>query len=172
MFSDQPSAITFNTNGISVGAASYNIVAIRKAFSLTAGAGNAVVGNGQAANAIAGDLFTNTTTGSLTVEYDVVPVSAAGCLGDVLTITLTVDPKPVLNPNLDASVCSDLASGITLSTNGLSVAALNYNITDIRVAAGLVPIRSECINWKWPGSECHCRRYLYKPNLRIINGRI
>jgi hypothetical protein len=136
--SDLPSGITLNTDGISIPAANYNILDIRVAVGLSASGGNAGTGNGQAANAIAGDIFTNTTAGSLTVEYDLVPVSGGGCLGDMATIILTIDPEPVLDPNLDATVCSDLPSGITLNTNGISVAAANYNIINIRVAGGLV----------------------------------
>ena len=78
--------------------------------------------------------LTNTTAASLTVEYDVVPVSSGGCLGDMVTITLTVDPEPVMDPNLDNTVCSDELSAINLNTNGISVAAASYNILAIRKA--------------------------------------
>ena len=43
-----------------------------------------------------------------------------------------------MNPNLDATVCSDNAIGVTLSTNGTSVAATGFDIMDIRLAGGLV----------------------------------
>ena len=88
-------------------AAGYNITEIRVSGGLTAGAGNAVVGDGQGANAIFNDVFTNQTASSLTVEYDVVPVSGEGCEGEMRTVILTVRPEPVLDPNLDATVCSD-----------------------------------------------------------------
>ncbi len=36
------------------------------------------------------------------------------------------------------TVCSDIASGISLNVAGGSVAAINYNINDIRVSPGLI----------------------------------
>ena len=136
--SDVSSGIVLNTNGVSVAAASYNITDIRVSGGLVAGAGNAVAGNGQGANAIAGDIFTNTTANALTVEYDIIPVSGAGCTGDLRTVVLTVNPEPVLDPGLDATVCSDVPSGIVLNTNGTSVSAVSYNLVAIRVDAGLI----------------------------------
>ena len=136
--SDENSGITLNTNGISIGADHYNIADIRTGFGLVADPGNAIAGNNQTAAAIFNDVFTNTTNSSLTVQYDIVPVSGDGCEGDQVTVTLTVDPEPVLNPGLDNTVCSGIASGITLSDNGASVAAATYNISAIRVAPGLI----------------------------------
>ncbi|GAJ21186.1 unnamed protein product, partial [marine sediment metagenome] len=100
--------------------------------------GNASTGNSQPANVIAGDKFTNTTSGVLTVVYDIVPVSADGCKGDMVQITLTVNPEPVLSPSLNKPVCSDVASGIVLDVAPGSVAAASYNLTGINAAGGLV----------------------------------
>ncbi len=137
--SDQPSSITLNTDGTSVGAAGYNIISIRKDFNLIANAGNATTGVGQLADAIVNDMFTNNTPGALTVEYDIRPVSGAGCIGDMVTILLTVDPKPVMDPNLNKETCSNQPSGILLKTNGTSEPAASYNIIDIRVDVALIP---------------------------------
>ena len=136
--SDNISGIVLGVAGGSVSAVGYNINAITVAGGLAAGGSNASTGNGQPANAIRDDVFTNTTNSSLTVQYDIVPVSGDGCEGDQVTVTLTVDPEPVLNPGLDNTVCSGIASGITLSGNGASVAAATYNISAIRVAPGLI----------------------------------
>ncbi len=78
------SNITLATNGTSVAANVYNISAIRVAAGLNASVGNATPGTGQAANAIFNDGFTNNTANPLTVEYDIVPVSADGCYGDMV----------------------------------------------------------------------------------------
>src|SRR5690606_38785000 len=86
--------------------------------------------------AIAGDIFTNTTANPLTVVYSVPPISGAGCAGDPINITLTVNPEPVVSSSFNATVCSDVAGGITLNTNGLSVGATAYDIT-ATVAGGL-----------------------------------
>lgn len=138
--SDLPIALTLNTNGSSVAASTYNITNRTIAGGLTAGGGNvAVPFNGVAANYLASDVFTNNGPAPLTVSYTVVAVSAAGCVGDSKVITITIDPEPVVSSTLNATVCSDLATGLTLNTNGTSVAAFNYNITAQSVDPGLTP---------------------------------
>lgn len=138
--SDLPVNLTLNTNGSSVAAATYNVSAITIAPGLIAAGTNAVIpGNGVAANYLANDVFTNPTAGSLTVAYTVAGVSAAGCLGNTRVITMTINPEPVISPALDATVCSDVATGLTLNTNGTSVAALNYDIVSRTIAGGLTP---------------------------------
>ena len=130
--SDVASGITLSDDGIAVAAATFNITAIN--FNgLTASAGAPVTGTGFASNEIVDDAYTNQTMNPVNVVYTVVPVSASGCLGDALNVALTVNPEPVLDPNLDASVCSDVASGITLTSNGVSVAAATFNITAINL---------------------------------------
>ncbi len=136
--SDVATGLVLNTNGASVAAATYNITAISISAGLTAFGGNAVVPtNGVAANYLAGDMFTNTGGVSRTVTYTVIPVSASGCLGDSKVVTVTVDPEPVVSTGLDATICSDVLIGLTLNTNGTSVAAANYNITSQTISAGL-----------------------------------
>ncbi|MBL7849295.1 MAG: gliding motility-associated C-terminal domain-containing protein, partial [Cyclobacteriaceae bacterium] len=137
--SDSPTGLVLNTNGSSVAAANYNITGITIAAGLSAAGGNAVVpANGVGVNYLSGDIFTNTGALPLTVVYTVVPVSAAGCLGDPQAITMTINPEPVVSPSLDATLCSDIATGLTLNTNGSSVAAATYNITSSTVAGALV----------------------------------
>ncbi|MFK7969877.1 MAG: PKD-like domain-containing protein [Bacteroidia bacterium] len=136
--SDAASGISLGVNSTPVAAANYNIVTITPAAGLVAAAGNATTGDAQAASAIAADAFTNTGAAALDVAYEISPVSADGCRGDTITVTLTIDPEPVAATNLDATVCSDNAAGITLNTNGMSVAAANYTIVSITPAAGLV----------------------------------
>jgi SdrD B-like domain/GEVED domain/PKD-like domain len=128
--SDVASAITFNTAAGSVAASTYNITAINM-NGLTASAGSPAVGNGLAANIIADDAYTNKTTADVNVIYTVRPVSAAGCVGDAMNVTLTVRPEPILASGLDKIVCSKTPSAITLSSNASAVAASTYNITAI-----------------------------------------
>ncbi|MBX7125560.1 MAG: hypothetical protein K1X47_07695, partial [Cyclobacteriaceae bacterium] len=136
--SDLPIALVLNTNGTSVGAASYNITARSISAGLTPSIANAAVpANTVAANYLSNDVFTNTGAVSRTVTYTVVPVSSGGCLGAARIITMTIDPEPVVSTTLDATVCSNLPIGLTLNTNGTSVAALNYNVTAVSAAAGL-----------------------------------
>lgn len=131
--------LVLNTNGSSVAAANYNITARTVAIGLVANAGNATVpASSVAANYLAGDIFSNTGSTSLNVTYTVVPISAAGCLGDPRVITLTINPEPVIANGLDVTICSGSVTGITLNTNGTSVSASNYNITARTIPGGLV----------------------------------
>jgi gliding motility-associated-like protein len=137
--SDIATGLTLNTNGTSVAAANYNVTLINVPGGLIAAGSNAVAANGVAANYLALDVFTNTTAAPLDVQYTVVPVSAVGCQGNPRVITITINPEPVIATTLDATVCSDLNTGLTLNTNGVSVAASLYDITSRTVAAGLTP---------------------------------
>ncbi|MEQ9209975.1 MAG: PKD-like domain-containing protein, partial [Pseudomonadales bacterium] len=139
--SSLPTGLTLNTNGTSVAAANYNIQTITVPGGLTPGGANLPVpANGVAANYLANHTFRNTGPVALNVIYRVVPVSGAACLGDFLDITVTIDPEPVVDPTLNATVYSDDISGILLNTNGVSVAATNYDITLISQEAGLVGV--------------------------------
>ncbi len=138
--SDVRTNIVLSTNGLSVPAAAFNIVNITVAGGLTPAAGNSSVQNGVNANAILNDRFTNTTNGSLTVEYTIVPVSAQGCLGDPATVVVTVDPEPVLDPALSPlPACSDVTTGVLLAVAPGSAPAVSYNITQINWDIGLQP---------------------------------
>ncbi|MBS1557631.1 MAG: gliding motility-associated C-terminal domain-containing protein [Bacteroidetes bacterium] len=130
--------LVLNTNGTSVGAANYNITARAISAGLTPNVANAAVPvAGVPANYLSNDVYTNTGASPLTVTYTVVPVSSSGCLGVAKVITITINPEPVVSSTLDATVCSIVPIGLTLNTNGSSVAAANYNITAITIAGGL-----------------------------------
>lgn len=120
--SGQPFAQTLATDGVSIGATNYNVSAVKDP-ALT---GTATSENNLAANALASDNFVNTTSVPLTVVYTVTPNGTNGCMGDPRTVTLTVNPEPVLiNPGISA-VCSGDITNITLATNGTSVGAASY----------------------------------------------
>jgi len=98
-------------------------------------------GNGFLANEIFGDIFTNTTGGNLTVQYSVVPVSAAGCPGIAGQVNLTVRPEPTLAPNLNDVICSTVESvGVQLVVATGSVAADLFQITAINNPSGLTAV--------------------------------
>jgi hypothetical protein len=123
--SDAPLGISFNSS-TSVAAATYNITAITL-NGLVASAGNPATGTGLAANVIADDAFTNNTNGTVDVIYNVTPVSADGCLGNPFTLTVTVNPEPVVADQTQA-VCSDAPVGVNFNSS-TSVAATTYNVT-------------------------------------------
>ncbi|MCB0495903.1 MAG: PKD domain-containing protein [Cyclobacteriaceae bacterium] len=136
--SDGSIGITLTNNGTSIAAANYNIVSVNIPVGITAAGTNAAVpASGVASNYLSTDKYTNQTSGALIVQYDVQGVSGAGCIGDIRTISVTINPEPVIDPGLDATVCSDAAIGLTLNTNGTSVAAANYNIVAVTIPAGL-----------------------------------
>lgn len=132
--SDSPAAITLSGPG----AVSYNIVNVAIPAGITPA--SRPLGNGLPANAIAADLFTNTTGGSLIVQYAIVPVSALGCTGDTRVVNLTVQPEPVLDPALVDEICSSTESvSIVLKVATGSFPADQYEITSVN-PNGLTPI--------------------------------
>ncbi len=134
--SGETSGITLGVTGTSVAAASYDIIAINVQGGLTQ-TGTATIGAGQADNAIAFDAYENLSSGPLQVTYDVVPVSADGCEGDLLTITLTVSPEPILLPE-SPTVCSGEGTGIVFTVAGGSTMAMNYNVVSFTPDPALV----------------------------------
>jgi hypothetical protein len=99
-----------------VAAFNYNITAINVSAGLTADAGNvAVPATGVATGYLTNDKYTNVTNSPLTVTYTVVPVSAALCAGDPRDVVITINPQPIVSTALDATVCSDLATSLTLA---------------------------------------------------------
>ncbi|MEM6524961.1 MAG: PKD-like domain-containing protein [Bacteroidota bacterium] len=91
-------------------------------------------------NLILNDVFTNTTNGIDNVVYTVTPYFGA-CSGTDFTITVTIDPEPVLDGGLSpAPVCSDVPSGITLIEEDTppSVTAVAFDINSITVGPDLV----------------------------------
>ena len=132
--SDSPSVVSLGVSS-SVAAATYNITAINQ-NGLTASAGNPVVGNGFLANEIADDAWTNTTPLPVDVVYTVVPVSADDCQGNPFTVTLTINPEPVV-ANQTSTICSDINSGLLLNPSS-SIFATSYTISTIN-SNGLTP---------------------------------
>lgn len=143
--SDVPSGIIVGPAAGSTAITDFELKSIVKAPALVAGGSNAGLGNytanlpGGQSDFLANDTFTNTTNGPLLVTYTVVPI-ANGCRGGDFTIVFTVNPAPAVEDNLNRTVCSDEAAGITFATeiSPLSVAAASYNIVSISAQAGLV----------------------------------
>lgn len=124
--SDAAVGLALTTSATSVAASSYNITTANGGLSQSAGTASA--GNGKAANELVDDVWRNTGLNPVNVVYTVRPVSAAGCIGDPFTITVTVNPEPV-GANSTATRCSDEVVGLTLTTSAASVSASTYNIS-------------------------------------------
>lgn len=82
-------------------------------------------------NANITDTYTNTTASAVTITYTVTPISTANCVGDTFTVTVTVDPEPVMSSALSATVCSNTATGVVLSVAVGSVAADSFRVVSI-----------------------------------------
>jgi gliding motility-associated-like protein len=134
--SDAPLAVNFNSSS-SVATNAYNVTALTL-NNLTVSAGAAAVANGLSASALADDAFTNTTSAPVDVIYTIVPVSAAGCLGNPFTVTVTVNPEPVV-VNQTVVACSGAPfTGFVLGNNNSGPNVASYNITAINLN-GLTP---------------------------------
>jgi gliding motility-associated-like protein len=101
-------------------------------------------GNGVADDAIVNDQFQNLKAVPLPVNYTVIPVNigATGkeCPGDAEIITLTIKPEPQLHPTLDKELCSDIETGIILSSASNTFPADKFIIESIYVPAGVKAI--------------------------------
>ena len=126
--SDELAGIILSLDGLTAAVAdSFDIVEINNG-GLTAGGSNAVVGRTESSNALANDSWTNITAAAVDVTYKVAPLTADGCIGDTITITLTVNPEPVFTGDLDTEVCSDAAIGITLPSAGIDSFAITASV--------------------------------------------
>ncbi len=134
--SDEQSGVILDVEPGSIAATTYNITAINN-NGLVASAGNPVIGNSFTANEIEDDAYENTTNAPVIVTYTIVPVNADNCEGNPFDVNITINPEPVLSTTLDATVCSDEQSNVTLDVAPGSVGATSYNITNIN-ANGLL----------------------------------
>ncbi len=88
---------------------------------------------------IGGQTLSNPTTGSATVTYTVTP-STAFCTGNPFLVTVTVNPKPVLNNSGSSpvAICSGFTYGYT-PTSATAGTTINWSrsvVTGISNAAG------------------------------------
>ncbi|GCC50208.1 hypothetical protein SanaruYs_04230 [Chryseotalea sanaruensis] len=160
--------LILNTNGISIGAASYNIVSRTMAGGLTPISQVVVPFTGVVNNYLETEAYENTTNSALTVEYVVEATGTInGCVGDQRTIVITVDPQPVISPTLNASVCSDTPVNLVLNTNGTSVNALNYNVLSRNVGAGLIPVNQVAVANGVSATHLQSEQYINRTNASI-----
>ena len=137
--SDLPIGLIFDTDPSSVTATNYNVLSITVPPALTPGVANVVTANGIGSNYVANDVYNNVTNLALDVLYEVQGISSDGCIGDTRVITVTINPEPVIDNNLDQTVCNDDITGITLNTNGVSIGADTYNLVNVSIPVGLTP---------------------------------
>ncbi len=138
--SDELLNLTLNTNGTSIGADRYDINLISQAANVTTV--TQTLGADQPSNAIENDQYNNVSNTPGDVVYEVIPKSAVGdgdCTGDAFLITVTIDPEPVVAPALATlTVCSDELLNLTLNTNGTSIGADRYTISEVSRDANVI----------------------------------
>ncbi len=140
--SGTPLNLNLNTNGVSVGAASYNIISVSFP-GLTAGGTNEPIGvTNKSANYLANDFYTNVTSTTQVVSYTVQAVSAAGCSGPTQIVSFTINPEPVLAGPFSSSACSGNAIGLNAAVTGSSVSVSGFNVTARTIDPSLTPAGS------------------------------
>jgi len=138
--SDVASGISLgaSTNGLPV--ASYSITSINS-NGLTSSAGSPITGTGFSNTVIADDAWTNTMLNPVDVVYTISPVATNGCSGTPFTVTLTVNPEPVITNPSTQEICSGSGTNITLgatipSTYTWTVGTINGGITGASAGSG------------------------------------
>ena len=118
-------------------ASTFNIISINS-NGLSSSAGTPLVANGLLNSNLFDDAWTNTTNAAVDVIYTIVPISAIGCEGTPFTVTLTINPEPMV-PNQVAAVCSEELIGVTLANDPNGPNLQSWNITNISIGSSLVP---------------------------------
>jgi gliding motility-associated-like protein len=125
-----PSVTTSSTSTVCSGTAtSISLIATAaSSFSWTLGTntGSITGASASSGSSIAQTLVNPSTSASNTIEYLVTPTSTTGsCVGSASTITVTVNPSPVITNSSTHSICSGASTNLTLT----STVASNYSWT-------------------------------------------
>lgn len=92
--------------GSSIAADSFDIVEISNPSSLTSGGTNASVGITGDPNYLSSDIWTNTGSSPADITYKVAPISSQGCIGDTVSIVITIDPEVEVEAGDATTLCS------------------------------------------------------------------
>ncbi|WP_343030552.1 PKD-like domain-containing protein [Fulvivirga aurantia] len=125
--SDIPLGVTLGTEPTSIAADSYDIISVAIDPDLTPIV--STTGTGLSDNAIFNDRYINVESSFRDVRYTVRPTTG-GCDGDEFILTVRINPAPAM-ADIDAVVCSDEPSGITLGTTTGSAPATQYRIVSV-----------------------------------------
>jgi hypothetical protein len=117
--SDEEIGVVLAVESGSVTADSFNIVSINNNGLTSSATSPASVGITGDVNAIASDSWTNTGTDSVQVIYSVSPISADGCIGDTVDITVTIKPEVTVDAGITTTICSN--GTVTLADLGASI---------------------------------------------------
>ena len=150
--SDVAIGITLQVAALSTPAASYQITNVTVAPGLNPSSRALATG---ASNLIVGDSYLNVGNGNtpLDVRYTIVPISVEGCAGSPSDIIARIRPEPIINPNLDRTVCSREAANIVLQVASNSAPADQFEITSIVNNGGFVALAGNPITGIFLASE-------------------
>ncbi|HEX6916316.1 MAG TPA: PKD-like domain-containing protein, partial [Chitinophagaceae bacterium] len=101
-----------------------------------------ITGAAAGSGAAISQVLTNpSTTTAGTVQYLVTPTSSLGCVGSAYTITVTVNPAPVLTSATTSTICSGSATNIPLTASVASnfawtIGTITGGITGATAASG------------------------------------
>ena len=115
----------------SIGALDYTVSAVVDPDLII---GLVTTGINQAATAIRNDFFFNFKSVPLKVIYTITPNGLNGCVGEPKVVEFTINPEPVIQPQIIAAICSNninnpTITNIVLGGDGISVGAANYRIS-------------------------------------------
>ncbi|MEN9973885.1 MAG: hypothetical protein RIS20_2232, partial [Bacteroidota bacterium] len=79
---------------------------------------------------ISTNIHNNTNPLPKSPVYTITPYFSTGCVGSNFTITVPINPEPVVSDQT-ATVCSDGVTGVTLGTDANTPTVASYNITNI-----------------------------------------
>lgn len=86
-----------------------------------------------------GELLTNTTgvLGSVTYQVTATGPAATNCVGAVQTVTITVEPEPVINSISAETICSGSSPTIVFTSN-VAGATYNWIVTSVNNVTGTI----------------------------------
>lgn len=95
--------LVLSTTESSVAADSFEIVSVdTRGLTVTTSTSTGMID----ANGLSADSYDNTGANPDSVTYMIAPISASGCVGDTVSVTITVDPEVVVDAGEDETVCS------------------------------------------------------------------
>jgi gliding motility-associated-like protein len=136
--SDSPIGVNLSVDALSVPASGFNITNVFVQQGLFPSSRAAAFS--QPSNAIAGDIFNNSTGGDAIVRYTVVPITVDRCEGTPRDIFVTIKPEPILEFGLGEPRCSGDLLGVNLRLSTNSIPADQYQIVSITNLSGLTAI--------------------------------
>ena len=135
--SDTPTGMVLSSDVVPLADQRFNITNVFVPTGLSANIANVapdgyVSGAPEVFDFLQNEEFTNVTGGPIAVEYTIEPVNnATNCTGNSVVVRATIYPEASLAANLNATKCSNEASGIQLAVAAGSFAADYYIIEGI-----------------------------------------